>query len=196
MNLSSETLMFLKNFQAINTNLILHPGNTLYTQNNSKSIFAMVGIKETIPQLVHIYDLPSLLGVLSLSDAPEIEFTDTHLAIVNKNGGTFDYYYSAPNVVFGPPAKEPKLQDVYGFDLSKEDISLIMKASGIIGATTLSVKTQDDDVVMSLADPKSSTSNAYRKIVGKNKGLDFDIRMDVTSLKIIPDDYSVSLTSK
>lgn len=196
MILSQETLSILKNYQSINTNLIMYPGNILYTQSNTNRIFAMTKIEEEIPKLVHIYDLPSLLGVISLSDSAEIEFSDNSLFITNQNGAEFEFFYSDPSVVYGPPNKTPKLETVYSFDLSKDDITTIVKATGILKANVLSAFTKKDKVYLSLNDPKTPGSNTYRKMVGPANGLDFDIRIDVSDMKMIPDDYQVNLTTK
>jgi hypothetical protein len=196
MKLSQETLQVLKNFQAINTNLIMYPGNVLFTQNNGKSVFAMHEIAETIPTLVHVYDLPSLLGVLSLSDEPEITFNEASFSINNQHGGNFEYYYSDPAVVYGPPNRVPNLEKVYTFTITKEEISLLIKGSGILGATTFSVFVKNDSVYTTLGDPKTPSSNAYTKLIGEANGLDFDIRIAVGDLKMVPDNYEVSLTTK
>lgn len=196
MKLSQETIQVLKNFQAINTNLIMYPGNMLATQNNGRSIFAMHEIVETIPQLVHIYDLPSLLGILSLSDDPEITFNESSFTINNQHGGEFEYYYSDPAVVFGPKNKTPNLEDVYTFNITKEEISMLIKGSGILGATTFSIFVRNDSVYTTLGDPKTPSSNAYTKLIGAANELDFDIRVSVGDLKMVPDNYEVSLTTK
>ena len=76
MKIGSETISLLKNFASINTNIVFKEGDNVSTISNAKNIFAKATIKETIPKEFAIYDLNSLLAMLTLMDNQDIEFGD------------------------------------------------------------------------------------------------------------------------
>ena len=44
MNLTSETLLLLKNFSAINSNVVIRPGNVIKTMSEAKNIMAQATV--------------------------------------------------------------------------------------------------------------------------------------------------------
>ena len=57
MKISKETLDVLKNFSAINPNLVINEGNKLSTIAEAKNIMASTTVSETFPKEIGIYDL-------------------------------------------------------------------------------------------------------------------------------------------
>ena len=74
MKISKETLEVLKNFSAINPNLVICEGSKLSTIADAKNIMAAVNVSESFPKKVGIYDLNEFLSALSLIEDPEFEF--------------------------------------------------------------------------------------------------------------------------
>ena len=66
MQFSNETIQFLKNFAAINSNILIRKGKTLSTISTAKNIFARVTVTEDFPVEVPVYDLNSLLAFFKL----------------------------------------------------------------------------------------------------------------------------------
>ena len=95
MKISNETLNVLKNFATVNTNILVRPGNKLATISAGKNIFATAEVTETFDREFAVYDLNSLLGIITAQDDPDISFGDESLK-VTKNLSSFGYYYADP----------------------------------------------------------------------------------------------------
>lgn len=191
MKFSGETLSLLKNFASINTNIIFKPGDSVATISNAKNIFAKAKIKEEIPNEFAIYDLNSLLAMLTLMENQDVAFGDKSL-IVSSDKGKFEYFYSNPEIVTGAPAGEIEHVDVYKFKLMAEDVQMIMKAAAITGAPTISVTNKNQNVELSVCDRKNDTASNFKKSLGTSFD-NFDVFIAVENLKVIPDAYEVSV---
>lgn len=191
MKFSSDTLTILKNFASINTNIIFKPGDNIATISNAKNIFAKATIKESIPNEFAIYDLNSLLAMLTLMENQDVEFSDKSL-IVTSDKGKFEYFYSNPEIVQGAPSGEIEHVEVYKFKLMAEDVQMIMKAAAITGAPTISITNKNQNVTLSVSDRKNDTASNFRKALGTAFD-NFDVYIAVENLKVIPDAYDVAV---
>jgi hypothetical protein len=191
MKFSNETLAILKNFASINTNIIFKPGDTVSTISNAKNIFAKATIKESIPNEFAVYDLNSLLAMLTLMENQDITFGDKSLT-VSSDKGKFEYFYSNPEIVTGAPSGEIEHVGVYKFKLMAEDVQMIMKAAAITGVPTISVTNKNQNVTLSVCDRKNDTASNFRKPLGTAFD-DFDVYIAVENLKVIPDAYEVTV---
>ena len=191
MKFNSETLSLLKNFASINTNIVFKQGDNIATISNAKNIFAKATIKETIPNEFAIYDLNSLLAMLTLMENQDVEFGDKSL-IVTSDKGKFEYFYSNADIVTAAPSGEIEHVDVYKFKLMAEDVQMIMKAAAITGAPTISVTNKNQNVTLSVSDRKNDTASNFKKALGTAFD-NFDVFIAVENLKVIPDAYEVSV---
>lgn len=191
MKFSSDTLSLLKNFASINTNIIFKQGDNVATISNAKNIFAKAVIKEEIPNEFAIYDLNSLLAMLTLMENQDVQFGDKSL-IVTSDKGKFEYFYSNPEIVTGAPSGEIEHVDVYKFKLMAEDVQMIMKAAAITGAPTISVTNKNQSVELSVSDRKNDTASNFKKSLGTSFE-SFDVFIAVENLKVIPDAYEVTV---
>lgn len=191
MKFSGETLSLLKNFASINTNIVFKQGDNIATISNAKNIFAKATIKESIPNEFAIYDLNSLLAMLTLMENQEVEFGDKSL-IVTSDKGKFEYFYSNADIVTAAPSGEIEHVDVYKFKLMAEDVQMIMKAAAITGAPTVSVTNKNQNVTLSVSDRKNDTASNFKKALGTAFD-NFDVYIAVENLKVIPDAYEVSV---
>lgn len=191
MKFSNETLTLLKNFASINTNIIFKQGDVVSTISNLKNIFAKATIKEAIPNEFAIYDLNSLLAMLTLMENQDVEFSDKSL-VVTSDKGRFEYFYSNPEIVTGAPSGEIEHVAVYRFNLKAEDIQMLMKAAAITGAPTVSVTCKNQTVEISISDRKNDTASNFKKVLGTSFE-NFDVFIAVENLKVIPDAYEVSV---
>lgn len=191
MKFCNETLSLLKNFASINTNIIFKQGDGVSTISNAKNVFAKATIKETIPNEFAIYDLNSMLAMLTIVDGQEIEFGDKCLTVTSP-AGKFEYYYSNPEIVTGAPDSEIEHVVTYKFKMTAEDIQMILKAAAITGAPTVSVTNKNQVVTLSVSDRKNDTASNFRKSLGTSFD-NFDVFVAVENLKVIPDAYEVSV---
>ena len=191
MKFSSDTLLILKNFASINTNIIINPGDSISTISAGTNIFAKATIKETFPNQFAIYDLNSLLAMLTLMENQDVTFGDKSL-IVSSDKGKFEYYYSNPEIVTGAPSGEIEHVDIYKFKLMAEDVQMIMKAAAITSAPTITIACKEQSVELLVSDRKNDTASSFRKALGTSFEK-FDVFIAVENLKVIPDAYEVSV---
>lgn len=191
MKFCAETLALLKNFAAINTNIVFKQGDNVSTISNAKNIFAKATIKETIPNEFAIYDLNSMLAMLTVSDSQEVDFGDRCLT-VSSPAGKFEYYYSNPEIVTGAPSGEIEHVDVYKFKVTADDVQTLMKAAAITGAPTISVTCKNQAVMLSVSDRKNETASNFKRQIGTSFE-NFDVFIAVENLKVIPDAYDVTV---
>ena len=194
MQISNETIQVLKNFAMVNSNILIRKGKSLSTISTAKNIFAKADVAEDFPQEVAIYDLNSLLALLTLMENQNVEFGEKSLTI-EKNGGKFEYFYSSPNVIVAAPDKSIDVDNHYQFKLTAEEVNMITKAAAITGAPTISVSCKDKKVAMTIGDKKNDTANTYKANIGESEN-DFECHMAVENFKIIPDAYTVTISKK
>jgi hypothetical protein len=193
MKISKETINVLKNFATISNNLRIYPGNVLATLSPQTNIFAKCEVPDTFPVDASIYNLNSLLELLSMYDDQEIEFGDKQLSI-SKDGGKFDYTYADPSVIIAPPAgKTIELDSHYTFNLTATDIIMINKAAGITGAEQISLIAKDGKVSLVVGDKANSMKHA--KDLGATD-LTFTALLDVGNFRVTPEAYTVTLSQK
>ena len=194
MKLSKETLDTLKNFATINTNILVREGGTLSTISTGKNIFARAEIKEAFPKEFAVYDLNSLLSLLTVMEDTEVDFGDESLK-VSKGKSVFEYFYADPNIIVSAPDKSIEVDNFFQFDLTKEDIDMVLKAAAITAAPMLSVIGDGTEVVITVGDPATPKSNSFRQVIGTTDKT-FDARLAVENFKVIPSAYSVVLSEK
>jgi hypothetical protein len=194
MQISNETIQLLKNFAAVNSNILIRKGKTLSTISTAKNIFAKATVAEDFPVEVAVYDLNSLLALLTLMENQDVEFGEKSLTI-SKNNGKFEYFYSNANVIVAAPDKSIEIDNHFQFQLSSEDVNMIMKAANITAAPTISVTSKDGSVVLTIGDKKNDTANTYKKTIGASDE-SFECHMSVDNFKIVPDAYTVTVSKK
>ena len=191
MKLSNETLAILKNFSSINTNIFFREGNIISTISSADAIFARAKIKETIPNEFAVYDLNSLLAIVTLLENQDIEFEDNRL-VISSDRGTFEFFYSSPDVVKKAPETTINHQSVFSFKLAAEDIQMIMKAANVTKSPYISVICKDHGVSLLVGDRKNNSSNNFKKSLGTAFN-DFDMIFAVENFRVIPDAYEVTI---
>ena len=194
MQISNETIQLLKNFAAVNSNILIRKGKTLSTISTAKNIFAKATVAEDFPVEVAVYDLNSLLALLTLMENQDVEFGEKSLTI-SKNNGKFEYFYSNASVIVAAPDKSIEIDNHFQFQLSAEDVNMIMKAANITAAPTISVIAKDGTVVLTIGDKKNDTANTYKKTIGASDDA-FECHMSVDNFKIVPDAYTVTVSKK
>lgn len=194
MKIGANTISLLQSFAQISSNLLVKPGSKIGTRNAVNSIQARAVVEETFPQQFAIYDLNQLLSLISVTQSPDIEFGEKSLIIRSENGGEIEYFYADESLIATPSENPPTLEDVYTFTLTPADINTLVKTSSIVSATMLNVTSKNGQVVMSVNDPKNSTSHSYKKVLG-DSDVSFDVKMAIDSFKIVPDTYTVHIAN-
>lgn len=198
MKLSNDTIKILKNYATISDDAVFRKGNKLRTIASSRNIYSVAEIEEEIPRDCVIYDLGTFLNMVScVEDDYEINFKEKNLEIVSDRG-VFEIFYVEEKVLNGnslvnvPPEHAPGVENIYSFDISASEFQTMMKAISVTSAPTITFLCNGKDVIMKANDRRNESSNCYRKKIGEFNE-EFKVICQVDNLKIIPEDYTVSI---
>ena len=193
MKLSKETVGLIKNFAGINSNLLLKSGNKLATISAQKNVMADAVVTETFPDF-GIYDLNEFLGAMSLFEDPELTFNDKWVTI--EQGGNSIKYFAAEASVLTAPQKaitfpDPEIE----FNMSANMLSMVQRTASVLRASDVSIVGDGSTMTVVVGDKKNATGNSYNSTVGATDKK-FKVNLKVENLKMIPGDYTVSISSK
>jgi len=204
LTLSKPTIQILKNFSAINSNLLIRPGNKLVTMSSYKNIVAEAMVEETFEQEFGIWDLSQFLGIISLFDQPELELHDKYMEISNEAGSSVKYFYCEPKLITSLPPKALNMPAaVLQFPLTEKKLQELQKASSVLQVSDMSIYAEDGEVFAKVCDSKDNTTNSYSISLGSTEDCldsdysdDFEFRLKMENLKLIPGSYDVQVGSK
>ena len=192
MKLSKRTQAILKNFAGINQSIVINPGNVLQTISNVKDVFAKATIEETFETKVSIYDVNEFLGVLSLFEDPELEFTANSVKLSQGNM-TQTYYYADSSVITQPPEKGVSLPSVeVNASLTREQMMSLVKAAGLNDATSLTFT----DGNVKVWNSQSPNANTFQITGVSDTEASYELSIAVEKLKMVADDYDIEICAK
>lgn len=194
MRISKETVNTLKVLSSINTNILIKKGNTLSTISPQKNVMASVVVAEDFPVDFAIYDLSEWLGVLSLFSDADIEFNEKVATI--KEGKSSIRYYAADASLLVVPTKEVKFPatDVE-FTLEAAALQMALRTAGVIRSSDITFEGDGKEIYLVVADLKNPNANSFKVSVGETDQ-EFKANLKVDNLKMAPDSYVVSISSK
>jgi hypothetical protein len=193
MKLSKETVALFKNFAGINSNLLLKQGNKLATISAQKNVMSDATVAETFPDF-GIYDLNEFLGAMSLFDDPDLTFSEKYVTI--KQGSMSIKYFAADATVLTAPQKAITFPEAeINFNLSAANLNMIHKTASVLRAADVSIVGDGSTVTAVVGDKKNATGNSFSEPVGTTDK-SFKVNLKVENLKMLPGDYSVSISSK
>lgn len=194
MRLTKETYNILKNFAAINSNILINPGNVLKTMSAGKNIYAEARVAEDFDVAVPIWDLNKFLGVISMFANPDLEFHETYVVISNGRSSV-TYFYSEPTLLTVPTREVKMPKTAVKFDLDEKDLNEVLKAASILQVSDFNLVGGDGKFVITVDDSSQSTSNSFEIVLDDNySGPDFEGTINVSEIKFIPGSYTVELT--
>lgn len=204
MQLSENTLTFLKNFAGINPNIVLEPGSKLRTISESKSILAEAEIQEQIETEMGLYDLPEFLSVLGLFDTPELKHDGgtAPISITESNSKrAVKYFPSDRKVLTTPPDKSIQMPSVdVTLEVTQTMLSDIRRAASTLEATDLTINGDATARTISIAvgDLANSTSNQFSMELAEDADVEKDFKAvyKIDNILILPGDYTIELSAK
>lgn len=193
MKLSKETVTLIKNFASINSNLLLKAGNQLSTISAQKNVMADATVTETFPDF-GIYDLNEFLGAMSLFEDPELTFSDKFVKI--EQGGSSIKYFAADASVLTAPQKAITFPPhEIEFTATAAMLNMIHRTASVLRASDVSIIGDGSTMSVVVGDKKNATGNSYSANVGTTDKT-FRVNLKVENLKMLPNDYTVSISSK
>ena len=194
-NLSVATLQILKNFATINQSIVINKGNTLRTISNAENILAIAIVEEKFPRNFAIYDLNQFIAGLSLFAEPSLVFDNEDYVTIKNNRSRVKYYFSDPEITLktAPNKKVNYPGSDIQFALSTDDISSIQKARSIYNIPDLTINTKEE-IVLSVRDNESETSNTYDLIVSGTFQGEHSLNLKVENMRLLQGDYNVGVS--
>jgi hypothetical protein len=198
MKLSNKTIDIIKNFSTINQGILFKPGKVLKTVSPQKNVLAVANIEDDITKEFAIYDLNNFLTVVSLSDSNEFDFDDEHVIVSSKQGrSTIKYRFSMVSMIVTPPEKEvqfpePEIQ----IKLNKEDLDWIFKTASVLATPHIGFSSDGSNVSVSAFDATGKKANVNKLNIAQGSGDVYHIHFKIESLKVIPGNYDLSISSK
>ena len=192
MELTDSTINILKNYATINPNIVVESGNTLKTISVARNLFSST-------ETVGSYDLNEFLNVLSLVQQPTLSFANDYVVVSDNTGrSSVKYFFSDPDMLTSP-SKSVNMPDAeVKFSLDTDTLSKIKRASAALGHDEISITPSDGAITLTVKDSKDATSNTFAiDVEGEYpEGVDFNFILNVANLKVINEDFDVSISSK
>jgi len=195
MKLSKATIEILRNFSAINANILIKKGNKLSTLAVAKNIMAEVEVEETFDKEVGIFNLPELLGVIQMMGDPDITLNDKYMGL--SVGKTKMKYVYADQSILTFPQKDIKMPSIdVEFDLTSTQLMMIQKAAAALGVQDVAVIGDGEKLVIQVTDKKNDGSNQYTIDLETESKKVFTVFFKIENFKHVSDDYAVSISTK
>lgn len=203
MKLSANTLEVLKNFSAINQNIVFNPGKKISTISEARNILTTASIEEELPQQFGVYDLTQFLGVLGLVNEPEVKLEEKFAVIGDSVGRSRVKYFFTDVEMLTSPGQQmlSKAENMDNFEvnfvLDQSTLNSLKKAASALGHSSVSITPNNGSISLTVFEPADSTSNSYSiDVPGTYEDETFNLVISISNLKILPGDYDVSLSSK
>ena len=195
MSLSKDTISKLKNFATINPNIVYGGSGKLKTISEAKNILAETEV-EDITSEFSVYDLNELISTLSLIEDGDVQFGNGQLTVTNGKGYNLKYTYADPNILTKPTKDIQMPESDVEFTLTSDELNDIRKASSTLGHNTLQFIGNKNELIVKVTDGTGSSKNAFwfKKEIVNDSTFNFDFL--INNLKVVTDDYKVSLSSK
>jgi hypothetical protein len=202
MQLSEKTIAILKNFAAINPNLVFKAGNQVKTISVAKNILATATITETIPQEFGIYDLNEFLNVLGLYDSPTLEFTNDKSVKIKDASESGTYFFSDVSNLTTPSKDITMPPCEIQFNMTEVMLGKLRRAASTLGVTEVAVcgDAGSGGITIKVSDTKSATSNTFEFNVPHTDVVrpdnEFQMIFNIANFKFAPGDYRANLSSR
>ena len=199
MEFSDNTMTIFRNFSDINQNILVKEGNILKTISEARNVLASAELEDTFPKCFGVYDLSEFIGVTNLVDKPNLSFEDEYLTISDSTGRSkIKYFYSSTDTLTTPSKDITMPFAEVSFKLESAVLDKIKRAASTLGHSEVSITDSGGSINISVVDTKNPTSNVFSiDIAGEYpEDTKFNFILNISNLKIIPDDYEVEISSK
>jgi len=195
MKFSERTLTILKSFAGINKSILMKEGSVLKTITPEKTLIAIANIPDEIPSEACIYDMSRFLSILSLYEDPDVEFHDKYF-IISEGRRRTKYIYADISMIHTPPEKEISIPtaDVV-VDVKWDDLQSVLKAAGVLQFSEVAFVGDGGKCYLKAIDSTTENADDYDVEIGET-GDTFKIIIKTDNLKLLPQDYRVTLCSK
>jgi hypothetical protein len=199
--LSPATIEILKVSAQVNQNLLFRAdSNLVWSMSVAKNLVLKTTVAETFPVEFPVYNINEFLASIALFSKPELDFTDTVVTISEagvKKGTKLKYVASAKQILVFPTKEAPEPEYGVEFKLTAATLAQILKASGVLAAPDLSIKSSEEGVSLRVFDKKNPSANVLEiPITSDVSGAFFTADIRIENLKLLPDEYDVFISAR
>ena len=197
MKLSENTVSVLKSFAVINQGIEFKEGSTIQTISPQKSIMAKAVVDDQFPAQGCFYELNRFLGVLTLFDNPQLNFSEKFVT-VSDSKRSVNYTFADPQMIVTPPEKEIQLPAIdAAMTIKWEDLSNTLKAASVMGLPEVAIGSDGNVINLEAISSKNPTADKYSNVIDSNSsGKVFQAIFKIENIKVMNFDYNVEISSK
>jgi hypothetical protein len=198
MKISENTIKILKNFSTINQGIVVKPGNVLRTISINKAILAEAEVDETFETEFGIYDLNKSLSILSLTNSRDVDFCDECLEFKGLDGkGRIRQRFTPSNLITAPPNKKMSINDFeITLTIGVDVVNWIFGVANVLKCPNIVIKGEGTDIQIVATDVKGVVVDDANVEVSGNADISFSAAIKLENLKIIPQEYTIDISSK
>lgn len=194
MKISEKTLNVFKNFATINESLNIRKGNIQKTIDNDETIIAEIVVPDQFPKDFCIYDLSVFLANLTTLNDPDLTFDEKFLTMKD-DSVSVRFFYGNPHLI-------KSLPDEDAIDLENTDVSFVLpqssfeklnKVSKLNALPIMTVIGKEGKLILQSQEEGNDSSTAVSLELGKHEGEDFRASFKMANLRLLPDNYKVSI---
>jgi len=195
MRLTDKTTSVLKNFAAINKNILIHEGSTVRTVSPSKTVMAKAVLDDEFPREVCLYDLNRFLNTVGLFNEPDIELGDTSLTLTS-GASQIRYSYANPELLVVAKQKDLTVSDyLTTVHIPAEVLLAVDRARKTLGLEEISIEAKDGQLWIKALDASGSTNDQFALQLGESNHT-FKAVMEADNMELIPQSYNVSISPR
>lgn len=198
--LSDFTKKVLANIAEFNGGVIIRQtvgGRTMInTMSPSRDLLLTVEIPETFNYDFVVSDLSRFLNIQSTIDDPELELHKSYMIIKSdSNNAKVKYSYADERAVIVPEGIPQVGDEIVSVDIAREKLDKVKKQASILHLPHIQFAVEGGKIVCIAKDCNNPSSNTIMHDLGDANGVEIedDVIIATDSLKIIPDDYSVTV---
>jgi len=197
MQISNQTIEVLKNFAMINPSIAFQSGNILQTVATNKTIMAKAKISESLTTSGAIYDLSRFLGVVSLFEKPDFNFTERQV-VVSGGRSSVNYTFADSSMITTPPKDKQITIDNPDVDINipGDKIQSVLKAAAVLQLPEVSVMCDGSQVYLQALDSKNPSTDDYKEELDLTNDTKFNFIFKTENFKMMQFDYNVRIASR
>ena len=195
MRLTDSTVNVLKNFAAINKNILIHEGSTVRTVSPSKTVMAKAKLDDDFPREVCLYDLNRFLNTVGLFSEPDIELGE-HSLTLTSGPSQIRYSYANPELLVVAKQKDLNVSDYFDtVHIPSEVLLAVDRARKTLGLEEISIEASEGKLWIRALDASGSTNDQFALQLGESKHT-FKAVLEADNMELIPQSYNVSISPR
>lgn len=198
--LSDFTKKVLANIAEFNGGVLIKStkaGKTsINTMSPSRDLYLSVEIPEQFQYDFVVSDLSRFLNIHSTITNPELDLHNSYAEIKSATDNVkIKYVYADPRAVIVPEGEPVVGDEIVSVDVTKETLDKIKRQSNILQLPHIQIDVENERLVCIAKDIDNPSSNTVVYDLGDANGIEIDEDVVVATefLKIIPDDYQLTV---